>query len=132
MTENASAILKRVHSEARLHTVSQEETNSLSITLSHKTFGDHPLLDNLPLLPKSRSKAGGASKVKATFDEAKVRFTLLPTCGFKELQQEIAKRFHIDNNIATFDLKYLDDDKEWVLLTCEADFEECIYIYRSS
>lgn len=66
--------------------------------------------------------------MKATFDEAKVRFTLLPTCGFKE----IAKRFNIDNNIATFDLNYLDDDKEWVLLTCEADLEECIYIYRSS
>ncbi|KAJ0247219.1 RWP-RK domain-containing protein [Hirschfeldia incana] len=132
MAENASAILKRARSEVRLRTLNQEETKSLSRAMSHKAFSEHPLLENLPRLPKSRSKAGGASKVKATFGEAKVQFTLLPTCGYRELQQEIAKRFNIDNNIATFLLKYLDDDKEWVLLTCEADLEECIYIYRSS
>ncbi|KAF3600594.1 hypothetical protein F2Q69_00032831 [Brassica cretica] len=136
MAENAGAILKRARSEVRLRTVNQEETKSLSRTLSHRAFSEHPLLNNLPRLPESRSrslKAGGASKVKATFGEAKVRFTLLPTWGFRELQHEIARRFNIDNNIiATFDLKYLDDDKEWVLLTCEADLEECIDIYRSS
>ncbi|KAF8101507.1 hypothetical protein N665_0204s0005 [Sinapis alba] len=121
MAENAGEILKRARSEVKLHTM--EETKSLPRTLSHKTFSQHPL----------SSKAGGASKVKATFGEAKVRFTLLPTWGFRELQQEIARRFNIDNsNIAIFDLKYLDDDKEWVLLTCEADLEECIEIYRSS
>ncbi|KAJ4880808.1 Protein NLP2 [Raphanus sativus] len=135
MAENASAILKRARSEVRLRTMNHEETKFLCRTMSHKTFSEHhPLLENLPRLPKSHhSKAGGASKVKATFGEAKVRFTLLPTCGYRELQQEIAKRFNIDNNnIATFHLKYLDDDKEWVLLTCEADLEECIDIYRSS
>ncbi|CAN6881084.1 hypothetical protein HID58_078707 [Brassica napus] len=121
MAENAGEILKRARSEVKLHTM--EETKPISRTLSHKTFSQHPL----------SSKAGGASKVKATFGEAKVRFTLLPTWGFRELRHEIARRFNIDNNnIATFDLKYLDDDKEWVLLTCEADLEECIDIYRSS
>ncbi|EFH43339.1 RWP-RK domain-containing protein [Arabidopsis lyrata subsp. lyrata] len=134
MAENASAILKRARSEVRLHTMNQDETKSLSRTLSHKTFSEHPLFENPPRLPENSSrklKAGGASKVKATFGEAKVRFTLLPTWGFRELQHEIARRFNIDN-IAPFDLKYLDDDKEWVLLTCEADLEECIDIYRSS
>ncbi|KAL1215658.1 Protein NLP2 [Cardamine amara subsp. amara] len=134
MAESASAILKRARSEVRLHTMNQEETKSLSRTLSHKTFSEHPLFENLHRLPKSSSrklKAGGASKVKATYGEAKVRFTLLPTWGYRELQYEIARRFNIDN-IAPFDLKYLDDDKEWVLLTCEADLEECIDIYRSS
>ncbi|XP_010446946.1 PREDICTED: protein NLP2-like [Camelina sativa] len=134
MAENASAILKRARSEVRLHTMNHEETKSLSRTLSHKTFSEHPLFENLPRLPESNRrnlKAEGASKVKATFGEAKVRFTLLPTWGFRELQHEIARRFNIDN-IAPFDLKYLDDDKEWVLLTCEADLEECIDIYRSS
>ena len=121
MAENAGEILKRARSEVKLHTM--EETKPISRTLSHKTFSQHPL----------SSKAGGASKVKATFGEAKVRFTLLPTWGFRELRHEIASRFNIDNNnIETFDLKNLDDDKEWVLLTCEADLEECIDIYRSS
>ncbi|CAF2146866.1 unnamed protein product [Brassica napus] len=132
MAENAGAILKRARSEVRLRTVNQEETKSLSRTLSHRAFSEHPLLSNLPR-SKSLKAVGGASKVKATFGEAKVRFTFLPTWGFRELQHEIARRFNIDNNIiATFDLKYLDDDKEWVLLTCEADLEECIDIYRSS
>ncbi|KAJ4913951.1 Protein NLP2 [Raphanus sativus] len=137
MAENAGAILKRARSEVRLRTANQEEdTKFLSRTLSHRAFSEHPPL--FKNLPRSRSSlkgagGGGASKVKASFGEAKVRFTLLPTWGFRELQQEIARRFNIDNNIiATFDLKYLDDDKEWVLLTCEADLEECIDIYRSS
>ncbi|CAH8329383.1 unnamed protein product [Eruca vesicaria subsp. sativa] len=116
MAENAGEILKRARSEVKLHTM--EETKCLPRTLSHKTI-------------TSLKAVGASSKVKATFGEAKVRFTLLPTWGFRELQKEIARRFNIDN-IAIFDLKYLDDDKEWVLLTCEADLEECIDIYRSS
>ncbi|CAN8229302.1 unnamed protein product [Cochlearia groenlandica] len=135
MAENACTILKRARSEARLHRVNQEETKSISRTLSHKTFTDHPNFENLPRVPESSSRRG-ATKVKATFGEAKVRFAFLPTWGFRELQHEISRRFNIDNNnknnIACFDLKYLDDDKEWVLLTCEADLEECIDIYRSS
>ncbi|KAL0891552.1 hypothetical protein Bca101_015535 [Brassica carinata] len=134
MAENAGEILKRARSEVKLPTVNMEESKSLSRTLSHKTIIEHPLFKSLPESRSRSLKAGDASKVKATFGEAKVRFTLLPTWGFTELRQEIARRFNIDNNnnIPSFDLKYLDDDKEWVLLTCEADLEECIDIYRSS
>ncbi|KAG7579445.1 PB1 domain [Arabidopsis thaliana x Arabidopsis arenosa] len=132
VAEDADAVLKRAHSEAQLHNVNQEETKCLSRTQSHKTFKKPPVLENSSPLPGSSNKslrAGGAIKVKATFGEARIRFTLLPSCGFRELQQEIARRFNIDD-ISWFDLKYLDDDKEWVLLTCEADLVECIDIYR--
>ncbi|XP_056855463.1 protein NLP2-like isoform X2 [Raphanus sativus] len=133
MAENAGEILKRARSEVKLHTVNMEESKPLSRTLSHKTISEHPLFKSLPESRSRSLKAGGGFKVKATFGEANVRFTLLPTWGFRELRLEIARRFNIDNNnIAAFDLKYLDDDKEWVLLTCEADLEECIDIYRSS
>ncbi|EFH62359.1 predicted protein [Arabidopsis lyrata subsp. lyrata] len=132
VAEEADAVLKRAHCEAQLHNVNQEETKCLSRTQSHKTFKEPPVLENSSPLPGSSNKslrAGGAIKVKATFGEARIRFTLLPSCGFRELQQEIARRFNIDD-ISWFDLKYLDDDKEWVLLTCEADLVECIDIYR--
>ncbi|CAH2051484.1 unnamed protein product [Thlaspi arvense] len=134
VAEDADAVLKKAQSEAELHNGNQEETKCLARTHSHKIFKEPPLPENLPPLPGSSNKSlrdGGTIKVKATFGEARIRFTLLPSWGYRELQQEIARRFNIDD-ISWFDLKYLDDDKEWVLLTCEPDLEECIDIYRSS
>ncbi|KAH0923253.1 hypothetical protein HID58_023271 [Brassica napus] len=116
VAEEADAVLKKAHSEAELH----------------KTFKEPPLLENLAGSSSNKSlRAGGGIKVKATFGEAIIRFTLPPSWGYRELEQEIARRFSIDD-VSWFDLKYLDDDKEWVLLKCEGDLEECIDIHRSS
>ncbi|KAF8105285.1 hypothetical protein N665_0160s0020 [Sinapis alba] len=120
-------VLKKAHSEAELQNGNQEETKCLARTQSHNIFKEPPL----PGSSNMSLRAGGGFKVKATFGEAIIRFTLLPSWGYRELQQEIARRFNIDD-VSWFDLKYLDDDNEWVLLTCEADLEECIDIYRSS
>ncbi|CAH8363684.1 unnamed protein product [Eruca vesicaria subsp. sativa] len=127
VAEDADGVLKKAHLEAELQNGNQEETKCPARTQSHNIFKEPPLpgSSNMSLRP------GGAFKVKATFGEAIIRFTLLPSWGYRELQQEIARRFNIDD-ASWFDLKYLDDDKEWVLLTCEADLEECIDIYRSS
>ncbi|KAL5856262.1 hypothetical protein ACOSQ3_006100 [Xanthoceras sorbifolium] len=134
MVEESVGMLKRARSDAELHALNQEEPKLLARSQSHKTLGEHVSLESLPPLPNCHNqnlRDSGTFRIKATFGEDKIRFSLQPNWGFRELQQEIAKRFNIDD-VNRIDLKYLDDDREWVLLTCDADLEECIDIYKSS
>lgn len=77
-------------------------------------------------------------KVNAMFGDSKMRMSLKPHWGMADLRREIAKRFGFgfgmddDALTSSFSLKYMDDDDEWVLLTCDADLEECIQVYKSS
>ncbi|CAJ1972937.1 unnamed protein product [Sphenostylis stenocarpa] len=87
-------------------------------------------LDVLPPLPFPFTGTG-TFRVKATFGDEKIRFSLQSNWGFGDLQMEIARRFNL-NEISNIQLKYLDDAQEWVLLTCDADLEECKDINRSS
>lgn len=131
--EDPGGVLKRTLSDAELHALYREEPKPLARSQSHKILGDQPSLDQiLPPLGKGSGKnlrENGAFRVKANFGEDKVRFSLQPSWCFKDLQQELAKRFNI-SDVCKIDLKYLDDDHEWVLLTCDADLEECKDIYR--
>ncbi|EEF35231.1 protein NLP1 [Ricinus communis] len=132
--ENPSGVLKRTRSDAELHALYRPESKPLARSQSHKLLADHPSIDTLPPFPKGSSQSlrdSGTFRVKANFGEDKVRFSLQPNWDFKDLQQELAKRFGIHEGCRT-DLKYLDDDHEWVLLTCDADLEECKDIYRVS
>ncbi|XVF00761.1 hypothetical protein REPUB_Repub04eG0029400 [Reevesia pubescens] len=131
--EDTGGALKRALSDAELHALNQEEPKLLARSQSHKTFGELPSFETLPPLPKSGGqnlRARGAFRVKAMFGDVKIRFSLQPNWGFRDVQQEIAKRFNIED-VSRIDLKYLDDDNEWVLLTCDADLDECIDIYKS-
>ncbi|GMI74422.1 NIN-like protein 2 [Hibiscus trionum] len=109
--EDPSGALKNVLGDAELPKLPNFETRPPFL----KTFGQ-----NLSAL-----------RVKAMFGEVKIVLMLQPSWGFIGLQQEIAKRFNIED-IGKIDLKYLDDDEEWILLTCDADLHECIDIYKSS
>ncbi|KAK2978704.1 hypothetical protein RJ640_026922 [Escallonia rubra] len=132
--EQAAGVLKRAYSGVGFHDLCQEETKFLIRPHSRNLFTEHPSSEALPSLPKSSSQVladGGAFRVKATFGEEKVRFRIPRHWGFEELRGEIVRRFNAEG-ISKIDLKYLDDDSEWVLLTCDADLEECIDIYRSS
>ncbi|WOK97254.1 protein NLP3 [Canna indica] len=68
--------------------------------------------------------------IKATYKGNIIRFRLPISSGVLPLRKEISKRLKLD--IDMFDIKYMDDDQEWVTLSCNADLEECIEISQQS
>ncbi|KAM0868277.1 hypothetical protein ACQ4PT_041404 [Festuca glaucescens] len=74
--------------------------------------------------------SGRIVTVKARYNEDILRFRFPCSGSFSALKDEVAKRIPID--VGNFVIKYLDDDHEWVNLTCDADLEECMEIYQSS
>ncbi|XP_039045243.1 protein NLP6-like [Hibiscus syriacus] len=68
--------------------------------------------------------------IKATYREDIIRFRISLRSGIVELKEEVAKRLKLE--LGTFDIKYLDDDNEWVLIACDADLQECADVSRSS
>ncbi|CAN4127183.1 unnamed protein product [Withania somnifera] len=68
--------------------------------------------------------------IKATYKEDIIRFRLSLNSGLFKLKEEVAKRLKLE--VGTFDIKYLDDDHEWVLIACDADLQESVEISRSS
>nr|DAD25183.1 TPA_asm: hypothetical protein HUJ06_026647 [Nelumbo nucifera] len=67
--------------------------------------------------------------IKATYKDDTVRFKFGPGMGCFQLMDEIAKRFKLQPG--TFQLKYLDDEAEWVLLMSDSDLQECLEILES-
>ncbi|OIT35080.1 PREDICTED: protein NLP2 [Nicotiana attenuata] len=131
MEEHPGGMLKRAHTEAESHDMGQEETKLLVRSQSQKVQSNHISLEPLCPLPTSSNQVirdSATFKVKATFGKEKIRFSLQSHWGFIDVQQEVLRRFNIEDG--KIDLKYLDDDDEWVLLTCDADLEECIDIHR--
>ncbi|KAL6011944.1 hypothetical protein ACLOJK_002410 [Asimina triloba] len=130
--ENQSGTLNRSYSEVELCASWKEESKPPARSLSEKSLLEHVSFKSPTLSqPSHITKDGGIFRVKVTYGEDQVRFRQQPSWGFQELQREIAKRFGI-NDTSTIDLKYLDDDSEWVLLTCDADLAECEDVYKSS
>lgn len=133
----AVGVLKRALSDANLHDSIQEDTKLLVRSHSHKLFSDLPPLSSLIAMKKGKNNHALRNertfRVKATFGEEKVRFSMTQHWSFTDLQREISRRFKIDiEDAKKVDLRYLDEDSEWILLTCNDDLEECIDIHNSS
>ncbi|XP_021767867.1 protein NLP6-like [Chenopodium quinoa] len=71
-----------------------------------------------------------AVTIKATFREDIIRFRFSLNSNIVELKEEVAKRFKLE--VGTFEIKYLDDDHEWVFIACDSDLQECLDISKSS
>ncbi|KAK7261650.1 hypothetical protein RIF29_27966 [Crotalaria pallida] len=70
--------------------------------------------------------SGSKIVVKATYREDTVRFKFDPSAGCFQLYEEIATRLTLQNGL--FQLKYLDDEEEWVMLVNDSDLQECLDI----
>lgn len=85
------------------------------------------------VLPVETSKlpvnSGPVISVKATYKEDMVRFKFYPSMGCSQLLEEIGKRFNL--SIGTFQLKYKDEEEEWVMLVNDADLLECMEMLES-
>ncbi|MCO5564825.1 hypothetical protein L7F22_018493 [Adiantum nelumboides] len=81
---------------------------------------------------RGRSAWEGTSTtiVKAKYKGNTTRFKLRLHSSYVEVKEEVGKRFNL--SLDSFDIKYLDDDKEWVMLACDADLEECFDLLKSS
>ncbi|CAH8342281.1 unnamed protein product [Eruca vesicaria subsp. sativa] len=112
-------------SETQLNSSSLEET---VLTLSS--------LENIPqggtnLLSTSSQDDVDSMRIKVSYGEEKIRFRMRDSRRLADLMWEIGKRFGIED-MSRYDLKYLDEDSEWVLLTCDEDVEECVDVWRTT
>ncbi|CAL5211601.1 unnamed protein product [Lathyrus oleraceus] len=64
--------------------------------------------------------------VKANFRGDTIRFKFDPCVGCFQLYEEVATRFKLQNG--SFQLKYLDDEEEWVMLVNDSDLKECVEV----
>ncbi|XP_045806339.1 protein NLP4-like isoform X2 [Trifolium pratense] len=133
--DSVDVVLKRIRSEAELKSLIQDnKTKLMPRSQSQETLGENPKTEHHKSFLKSAPKASqkeDSHRVKVTFGDEKTRFRLPKNWGYEDLVQEIARRFNV-SEMSKFDIKYLDDDYEWVLLTCDADLEECIDVCQSS
>ncbi|XP_011654269.1 protein NLP4 isoform X3 [Cucumis sativus] len=126
--------LKRVKSEVEIHVSIMEGSNVPRRSQSCKSLCKHPATECAMHTAKESNgmaEAVEVQRVKVSFGEEKIRFRVHNRWGYEELLNEIAKRFSI-SDISKFDLKYLDDESEWVLITSDTDLQECFHVYKSS
>lgn len=109
------------------------EENKILSTQANLVENNTPILRPITLEVSSEKQNNkhDSIKVKVIYREEKVVFRLHSDMGFEGLKQEVAKRFGLADP-GLFGLKYLDDESEWVLLTCDDDWHECLDVYKDS
>lgn len=124
-----------IHNPLNSHFTIQSREDNLLNDLKCQNRIDHPTVINAssPILQKNSVPNNRLMKLKVTFGEERVRFSMQQHWRFNDLLNEIVKRFRIEEHgdNSRIEIKYLDDDSEWVLLECNADLEECLDVHNS-
>lgn len=112
--------------------IEHNQATSSSMTDSSNASGSlssSPNSNDKQRQPKDRTSnesSGSRITIKATYNEDTIRFKFEPSAGCLHLYEEVATRFKIQRG--TFQLKYLDDEEEWVMLVSDSDLQECLEI----
>lgn len=101
-------------------------TDSSNASMTHGSSSSSPDFGEPKSAKTEICEVDSRITVKATYKEDTIRFKFDPCLGCFQLYEEIAKRFKIQ--IGTFQLKYMDDEKEWVIMVNESDLVECLEI----
>lgn len=104
-------------------------SSNSSASMVHAGSSGSPVFECEMMVGEKRtvgSDAGLKITIKATYKEDTIRFKFEPSAGCFQLYEEVARRFRLQTG--TFQLKYLDDEEEWVMLVNDADLQECLDI----
>ncbi|KAL0456389.1 UNVERIFIED_CONTAM: protein NLP8 [Sesamum latifolium] len=93
-----------------------------SNSCSTRSCGEKEPLKNEVSCGDSGTKITG----KAMYRDDTIRFKFEPSNGCFELYEEVGTRFRLERG--QFQLKYRDDDEEWVMLVNDSDLHECLEI----
>lgn len=74
--------------------------------------------------PENAPKDVGFVTVKATYRDDIIKFELPCASKMVDLRKEVTKRLKL--KIGSFEIKYLDEDEDWVLIACDEDLGSCI------
>lgn len=104
-----------------------DSSNSSGSMIHGSSSGYQNFKNQKPSKGKSTIVDGGSKiVVKATYGEDTIRFKFDPSTGYYKLYEEVAARFKLQDG--SFQLKYLDDEEEWVMLVNDSDLQVCLEI----
>ncbi|KAF9679197.1 hypothetical protein SADUNF_Sadunf07G0115000 [Salix dunnii] len=111
---------------------SMTDSSNGSGSIMHGSTSSSPRLEGRKHSEEKTSFGDGDLKitVKARYREDTIRFKFDPSAaGCFQLYEEVSKRFKLQTG--TFQLKYLDDEEEWVMLVSDSDLLECLEIMEN-
>lgn len=126
-SQSSSPLVAAREIEHNHPTSSMTDSSNGSELMRHGSSSIQSFVDNKqPVVRKGFIESGSKINVKATYKEDTVRFKFDASTGCLQLYEELGTRFRLQNG--TFQLKYLDDEEEWVMLVNDLDLQVCLEI----